>query len=263
MNIDKKTSLFLETYRSIKVAGPKYKALRMALEKSITDGLWVPGSLLPTETQLADLLPISVGTIQQALRSLADDGFIRRRQGRGSIVCDLDEPLAEPWHMRFFLRNSGKENFLPIYTKVLSRKELVAHGPWALALESGAKKFIRIDRIFLINNDLRVFARFYAAKYDFPDLATKPLKELDDKNFKIVIFRMYRKPVHKVSQSLLFETTSKLIAQHSDCEEGQIVSVLRVVTFTDANKPLYYQEFYIPPNKLELNLGISLRGISN
>lgn len=242
---------------------PKFKRLRTAIERGISEGLWIAGSSLPTELQLAQALPVSVGTIQKALRDLADDGFIKRRQGSSSIVCDTEAPLEEPWHMRFHDPNHSSGTYVPIHTKVLSRKNMSgSKGRWADALSHRTGNVMRIDRSFIIDNKTRVYARFYAFKEDFPDLAIRPLKELDHKNFKILIAKRYRKPVHKIAQRIRFEVTPKLVAKCSDCVAGEQTCVLSVTTYTSSNVPLYFQDFYIPSNALELDLGLSLRGVT-
>src|SRR5215470_159348 len=92
--------------------GPKYQALSTAIMSAISNGDWIPGARLPTEAELAQVLPYSLGTIQKAYGELVKGGLIVRARGRGSFVAQLRRQMDEPWHCRFL---SEDEKILPIY----------------------------------------------------------------------------------------------------------------------------------------------------
>lgn len=58
--------------------------LRDAIEK----GIYAPGAKLPPELQLVKVLGVSRTIVRDALRFLAEEGLIDRRQGRGTFVRD-------------------------------------------------------------------------------------------------------------------------------------------------------------------------------
>ena len=86
---------------------PKHEKLCRAFASAISQGFWASGARLPTEAELAEVTPCSLGTIQRALRKLAADGLIERRRGSGTIVASLSRVVEQPWHMRFFDDASG------------------------------------------------------------------------------------------------------------------------------------------------------------
>src|SRR5262245_60991207 len=98
------------------VQGPKYHALRAAFMGAISSGDWTPGAKLPTEAELAQLLPYSLGTIQKAYGELVKSGLVVRSRGRGTFVAPVQRQMAEPWHCRF-LADDG--TILPIYPRLL------------------------------------------------------------------------------------------------------------------------------------------------
>ena len=71
---------------------------------------------LPTEAELARVLPYSLGTIQKAYGELVRNGLVVRSRGRGSFVAPPQRQMAEPWHCRF-LADDG--TVLPIYPRLL------------------------------------------------------------------------------------------------------------------------------------------------
>lgn len=238
---------------------PKHEKLRQAFTASIIDGYWPPGARLPTEAELVSSTPCSLGTVQRALRALVDDGVIKRRRGSGSIVADLSEPIEEPWHMRFLDKSGGESRYLPVFTHVLERLVSREKGPWSTAIDQGDRAIMKIDRIFAINDEIKAYAIFYAVAERFPELVELPDTALNGKNFKIFIARRYHVPVHKVRQKVRFEVPNEKIASNSDCVPGQPAMVLNVLAHTLSGEPIYYQDFYVPATRYELDLGTAPR----
>ncbi len=67
---------------------PLYYQLEHMLREKINSGAFVPGDRLPTESDLIEQYSVSRITVRQALATLADDGLIERRQGRGTFVAE-------------------------------------------------------------------------------------------------------------------------------------------------------------------------------
>ena len=66
---------------------PIYQQLQQQLEDLIVNGAWQPRQPLPSETELADGLGISVMTVRQAMAQLVNKGLIYRQKGRGTFVA--------------------------------------------------------------------------------------------------------------------------------------------------------------------------------
>ncbi|MGE0486521.1 MAG: GntR family transcriptional regulator [Gammaproteobacteria bacterium] len=73
-------------------APPRYRRLAETLRAAITRGHLGPGAALPTERELCAVHGVSRHTAREALRILAEDGLIERRQGAGSVVCATRTP---------------------------------------------------------------------------------------------------------------------------------------------------------------------------
>ncbi len=73
---------------------PHYKRLYEDLRKQIVDGIYKEGDLLPSENELCSLYGVTRPTVRQALSSLVSDGFIRKHQGKGSIVYKLPKGIG-------------------------------------------------------------------------------------------------------------------------------------------------------------------------
>ena len=80
------------------MAGPKtipqYRRLYEVLRKHIIDGVYKEGDLLPSENELCKLYGMTRPTVRQSLSTLAHDGYIRKHQGKGSIVLNLQREIG-------------------------------------------------------------------------------------------------------------------------------------------------------------------------
>ncbi|SEM01631.1 transcriptional regulator, GntR family [Pseudomonas sp. NFIX51] len=63
------------------------------LRQRINDGVWSIGQRLPTEPELAAELGISRNTVREAMRVLAFSGLVEIRQGDGSYLRAVVDPL--------------------------------------------------------------------------------------------------------------------------------------------------------------------------
>jgi DNA-binding GntR family transcriptional regulator len=73
---------------------PRYKHLYEILRKHIIDGIYKKGDLLPSENELCRVHNITRPTVRHALDSLVRDGFIKKQQGKGSIVSSLPQGIG-------------------------------------------------------------------------------------------------------------------------------------------------------------------------
>ena len=66
---------------------PLYHQLQSILKAEIEARKWRADEQLPNETKLAERFGVSKITVRQALQELAELGYIRREQGRGTFVA--------------------------------------------------------------------------------------------------------------------------------------------------------------------------------
>lgn len=75
----------------------KYEQIYHKILNSIENGLYAVGDTLPGEFELMKQFSVSRDTVRKALQLLAQNGYIQKSQGRGSIVLDFnrfDFPLS-------------------------------------------------------------------------------------------------------------------------------------------------------------------------
>ncbi len=73
---------------------PQYMRIYEDLRTDITEGVFLPGELLPSEHALCLKYNVARLTVRKSLDLLISDGFIIRRQGKGSIVKGFPKSIG-------------------------------------------------------------------------------------------------------------------------------------------------------------------------
>ena len=70
---------------------PLYEMVDSLMRKRLVENEFPPGSMLPSEMQLAKELGVSQGTVRRALEGLVNEGLVIRRQGLGTFVSEMED----------------------------------------------------------------------------------------------------------------------------------------------------------------------------
>lgn len=228
---------------------PKYQRLVDALVDGIRRGVWRPGDRLPAEDELAELTPFSLGTVQRALRDLAEQGLVVRQHGLGSFVADPPRELQDPWHCRFLA--DDEQTVLPIYSQAVARVPVAQCGPWTQRLGPAAQ-VMRLDRVINVNDEFNIFSRFYADRQLLRRLWEMPMDRLHGANFKQLIVKQCQLPITEITHLVRltpFDPELRRIVGGVDDEYGLF---MQATAFAGKDRCVYYQEFYIGPTQRAL-----------
>ncbi|MFN9766423.1 MAG: GntR family transcriptional regulator [Pseudomonadota bacterium] len=66
---------------------PLDQQIKVLLLRSLQVGEWPPGSVIPSETELAGRYRVSQGTVRKAIDEMAAERLLVRRQGKGTFVA--------------------------------------------------------------------------------------------------------------------------------------------------------------------------------
>ncbi len=151
---------------------PQYRKLFEILRKHILDGVYVEGDLLPSENELCSLYGMTRPTVRQALGTLANEGYIKKHQGKGSIVHRLPREIG-------ILSVSGTTSAVGdrnLKTKIIVKPVII---PWPddfmfvlseLEKESGC---VYIERLRLLDNVPIFYDISYIANINLPRIASR------------------------------------------------------------------------------------------
>lgn len=74
---------------------PMYRQIEAQLRRLILEGYLASGMTLPSVRSLASDLACSVITTRRAYQELENEGFVRTRQGMGTMVIDLSDETKD------------------------------------------------------------------------------------------------------------------------------------------------------------------------
>ena len=67
---------------------PLYLQVKDVILKRLVEGLYKPGEKIPSESVLASDFKISISTVRQALSILVSEGYLEKKQGKGTYVSE-------------------------------------------------------------------------------------------------------------------------------------------------------------------------------
>lgn len=73
---------------------PQYKIIYELIRKHITDSVYKKGDILPSENELCTVHNTTRPTIRKALDRLVHEGYIKKKQGKGSIVMGVPKGVG-------------------------------------------------------------------------------------------------------------------------------------------------------------------------
>jgi DNA-binding GntR family transcriptional regulator len=231
---------------------PKYMALRDAVLHAVASGRLAPGARMPNEQELAEVLPLSLGTIQRAMRQLVEERVIHRTPGQGSFISERggDGQMEHPFHCRFV--NDDGSGYLPVYPDVVSRERVSAPGEWSLHLRCA--EATRIDRVIRVADEFSVYTSFVVDAARLPVFGATPVEALASRNFKEVIFRACGQAIHRVDLLLRQQAAPAEVAPRIGIGARQGCTSIRALAYLGESDPIYYQQIWIPANKRELHV---------
>lgn len=90
---------------------PLYQQIYEEIQSSIETGEYVEGQMLPTEKELIEKYGVSRITVRRAIEDLCADGYLIKRQGKGTFV-------APPHMSRAFLQSNLVQSFTDLCASV-------------------------------------------------------------------------------------------------------------------------------------------------
>ncbi len=231
--------------------GTKTEKLRDAFIETIELGIWRPSDPVPTEKELLSVLPISQGTVQAAMRRLAEDGIVVRKRGAGSRISSAGSRANIPWYMRF--RPSDGADFASVGIVSATISEIHELGPWSEAL--GTKRSsVKLERTLRIADTFDVFAVAYLDAGRFRPLLDFSKEIMGYTHLRHLLHDRFNMPTLRAHETASMRVASPHVAEVVGVAPETPVLTLRTVNLSLHEEPIVYQEFHIPPNDYLLDL---------
>jgi GntR family transcriptional regulator len=138
---------------------PLYEQIAQQMLAAIQRGDLEPGTVLPPEPELAELLGVSRQTVNQALTSLARRGLLNRRRGVGTFIAEpyVEQPLDGLYS---FIRTLTAQGRLPS-TKILGYRQTIDEQASSILTGSHDGLVFEISRLRLVDGEPFVLETIY------------------------------------------------------------------------------------------------------
>lgn len=242
-SISDNISTRLTEFATSPVKMPKYRQLSEVILAMIEDGDLKPGDRLPAEFALAESLPLSLGTVQKALRSLSELGAIKRTQRSGTVVTDPTSEIFDLWQFRFI--DEDENCVFPVYSRVVKKDRFRRKGAWSRFLGE-EDSYVRIVREIDVDHQFKAFSSFYLSFGQFGEVLDLDSSELEGVHLSAVIQRMFGITTVRTNNRVVCSVIPDSISFRLELPSGARGLVCEILGFGPSDKPLSFQQIYIP-----------------
>lgn len=216
---------------------PLYCQLKDILKAAIECGKLKPNDRLPPETELAQRFQVSRMTVRQALIELENEGFIRRRQGRGTFV-------AEPKFRQSLLRlTSFTEDMqargLKPGGRVLSIKVILGDKDLMQRFRATPdERFVRLERIRLADGEPMALEISFLRRKFCPGI-----EEIDftDQSLYAILHEQFGLELGWASQTIEAKLANEYEAKLLGVQVGSPMLLMQRITYlADSLTPIEY-----------------------
>jgi GntR family transcriptional regulator len=217
---------------------PLYRVVKRSLLNAIESGSCPPGDALPSETEIAAAMGVSIGTLRRAVDELAAEHILVRRQGRGTFVAthNADRFLFQFFHVE---RADG--------LREAPRVDLVSFERLRAEDEPAAALQVRVgEPVIQIENRLRL--QGMAVIYDRLTLPSTLFKGLTEKRFRErpgTIYQLYQSDfgitVLRASERARAAAADRHAVRVLSLPPGQPVMQVRRTALTFGDRPVEYR----------------------
>ena len=212
-----------------------YMQIKDLLTERLGKGEWLPGSIIPSEINLAQELGVSQGTVRKAITELVESNVLTRKQGRGTFVSNHDPDRAL---FHFFHVSDNKGHKVLPDSRVLQCHRKPASRMEASKLQlAAAADVIRIERV-----------RNFSAKPTMIETITLPARSFGELgregNYDLpnTLYELYEKQygitIHSADEQLRAVAASRHDAKILKLEVGTPLLEIQRVALTLNRTPV-------------------------
>lgn len=146
---------------------PAYKRIEGTIRRRIDAGQLKPGSMVPSERELARIHQVSLMTARHALTELTRDGIVERRRGAGTFVA----PPRVQFNKLLGYHEQMASLGLTAHSRIVS--STVVRGEAEIAARLGlapAARIVRLERVRFAQEEPVALEVAYWSEDEFPDL---------------------------------------------------------------------------------------------
>ncbi len=222
------------------------------LRKAIVTGAFEPGSQLPPEKELVEMLGVSRATLRESMRVLEEQGLIVRRHGIGTFV--RTSPILQNLSLNYGITKMIRSAGLAPGSCYLDIREEVADTETAEYLKTEPNdKVIVVERVRTADDQpvvysLDIFPSSFLREgiADLHSLKNRSIYEYFQTELDLTIH-------HGIAKLSPVEADDDL-ARHLDIHQGTPLLYIVQVDYLDEDHPILLAHEYHVPNAFEITV---------
>ena len=232
---------------------PLYQWLAETLREDISQGVYNPGDVLPTEHELMRHYDLSSTTVRRAVRDLVLEGLIYRKAGKGTFVkrTRVEEHLSR---LTSYAEEMRSRNIVPSF-KLVCAKPCVPPADAARALNLSAnQEAYYIERVQLGNGEPIALARGYWRRDIGEQLAQH---DLDVIALYEVVENTLHIPLVEADESISAAVSDADITKKLDIQRRAPLLVLRRASYTTDMRPVELTTTFYRADRYEYKIRLA------
>lgn len=205
---------------------PAYARLRDAFAECIGSSEWAQDKPIPTESKLAKLYGVSIGTVRKAVDGLVNEGLLERRQGSGTF---LRRPSFNASLFRFFKTHGDDSTRLVIPSSQLLLR-VITKAPKEAREALNTNDVIKIVRLRKLADEPILYEEIYIPTELFAGFESIPQKDIGPLLYPIY-FELFQVFVKRAIDDLTFEIATTEVARQLGISRGDHLATIRRIAF--------------------------------
>jgi GntR family transcriptional regulator/GntR family frlABCD operon transcriptional regulator len=226
---------------------PQYRRLYEILRKHIAEGIYKEGDLLPSENELCLIYGMTRPTVRQSLSTLAGDGYIRKHQGKGSIVHLIPREIG-------ILSVSGTTSAVGernLKTRIIV-KPVLQSGMKNSCSAVGTEKesgYVYLERLRLLNDNPVFYDISYLPNINMPRITSR---QFENRSLFQILREHYSIEIRGGEQRIKAIPADARISRFLKLKKGQPVLHLERKMETNVNGLSLYSSIYCNTEKFSI-----------
>jgi len=202
--------------------------------------MWLPGEMIPSESQIAEDHGVSLGTVRRAIQDLVTDGLLYRMQGRGTLVAGTNLKRETLRYYRFKKDFFKKESSHQI--TLLGLEKIKGHPEINRFLKvQGDSELYLVKRVFTRSGKRIVYSISYLPADAFPALEELPKHRLERVPLYLTLENKYGIPTKENEELISVEPADTEVAEVLQVPAGKCLLRIDMLCFTYRKKPYEYR----------------------
>lgn len=231
-----------------------YYQLYDRLFQGIINGTYGIGDCIPSESELMKVYQVSRATARKSMEMLANDGFVEKKRGRGTVVISTHSKHS-PKRVINYSRKSGLDHIVA-KKKVIEFDVITAPKEIAEELRlSEGTQLIRLKRVRYGNQEPFYLEFNYFEKCYVPKMLNCNFSE---ESLRVFLDKTYNIQWSYATQNIYSIVADEQIANLLKVKKGSPLLNIKRVSFDVNDRPREYVDTYYLADRYHLEIELTI-----